>query len=437
MSSPRRSLHILFLSDNFPPETNAPATRLHEHAREWIALGHRVTVVTGAPNFPEGKVYPGYENRLYQRENIDGIDVVRVKTYISANRGFAGRILDYLSFMVSGGIAAMFQERPDVVVATSPQFFTSVAGWAVAALRRRPFVFELRDLWPDSIQAVGAMRAPLALRALEKLELFLYRRASRVVSVTRSFRDNLGRRGIDREKVAVVRNGVDLSRYAPQPRDAALARELGVEGKFVVGYLGTHGMAHALHRVVEAATMLRHRSDSHFLFVGAGAARDSLVQQARELGLTNISFHASVSKDVMPRVWSLCDLGLVHLKREELFTTVIPSKIFECFGMGVPVLFAGPSGEGAGIVAEHGAGVVVPAEDPSALCEAVTRLAQDPTELARLSAAARAAAPAFDRRMGARRMADVLLRAASRLPANEEQLERAELEGASHVEHAA
>lgn len=423
MSTPRRSLHILFLSDNFAPETNAPATRLHEHAREWVALGHRVTVVTGAPNFPEGKVYPGYENRLYQRETVDGIDVVRVKTYISPNRGFAGRILDYLSFMVSGGVAALFQERPDVVVATSPQFFTSVAGWAVAALRRRPFVFELRDLWPDSIQAVGAMRAPLALRALERLELFLYRRASRVVSVTRSFRDNLGRRGIEREKVAVVRNGVDLARYAPQPRDAQLARELGVEGKFVVGYLGTHGMAHALHRVLEAATALHDRTDIHFLFVGAGAARDALVEQARELGLSNVSFHASVPKEAMPRVWSLCDVGLVHLKREELFTTVIPSKIFECFGMGVPVLFAGPAGEGAGIVEEHQAGVVVPAEDPAALAEVVTRLADNRTELARLAANARAAAPAFDRRTGARRMVEVLVRAADGIPPAEERLE--------------
>lgn len=423
MTAPRRSLHILFLSDNFPPETNAPATRLHEHAREWIALGHRVTVVTGAPNFPEGEVYPGYENRLYQRETIDGIEVVRVKTYISANRGFAGRILDYLSFMVSGGIAALFQERPDVVVATSPQFFTSVAGWAVAALRRRPFVFELRDLWPDSIQAVGAMRGKLALRALEQLELFLYRRASRVVSVTRSFRDNLGRRGIEREKVAVVRNGVDLSRYAPLPRDAQLAREFGVEGKFVVGYLGTHGMAHALHRVLEAAAELRHRADVHFLFVGAGAAREALLQQASELGLTNVSFHASVSKDTMPRVWSLCDLGLVHLKREELFTTVIPSKIFECLGMGVPVLFAGPDGEGAGIVREHEAGVVVPAEDSASLCAAIVRLADDRKELARLSRNARVAAPSFDRRAGARRMAEVLVRAADGVPADEEQRE--------------
>jgi glycosyltransferase involved in cell wall biosynthesis len=394
-----------------------------------------VTVVTGAPNFPEGKVYPGYSNDWYRRETVDGIRVVRVKTFIAANRGFLGRITDYLSFMVSGGLGAMIQARPDVVVATSPQFFSAVAGWAASVWHRRPFVFELRDLWPDSIQAVGAMRPSLALRTLERLELFLYRRAARVVSVTRSFRENLGRRGIEREKIAVVRNGVDLSRYAPQERDEALAREFGVQGKFVIGYLGTHGMAHALHRVVDAAERLRHRDDIHFLFVGAGAARDSLVASARERGLTNISFHASVPKERMPAVWSLCNLGLVHLKREELFTTVIPSKIFECFGMGVPVLFAGPDGEGSQIVTECDAGVVTPAEDADALAQAVERLVERPQELARLARNARQAARMFDRKLSAQRMVEVLARAADGVTPDE--LRREQPSNASSTKHAA
>jgi glycosyltransferase involved in cell wall biosynthesis len=279
------------------------------------------------------------------------------------------------------------------------------------------------------------MRPSLALRTLERLELFLYRRAARVVSVTRSFRENLGRRGIEREKIAVVRNGVDLSRYAPQERDEALAREFGVQGKFVIGYLGTHGMAHALHRVVDAAERLRHRDDIHFLFVGAGAARDSLVASARERGLTNISFHASVPKERMPAVWSLCNLGLVHLKREELFTTVIPSKIFECFGMGVPVLFAGPDGEGSQIVTECDAGVVTPAEDADALAQAVERLVERPQELARLARNARQAARMFDRKLSAQRMVEVLARAADGVTPDE--LRREQPSNASSTKHAA
>ncbi len=390
-------MHILFLSDNFPPETNAPATRLVEHARVWVRSGHRVTVVTCAPNFPEGRVYAGYSNRWHQRETIDGIEVVRVKTYIAPNRGFARRVLDQLSFMASGSIAALFVARPDVVVATSPQFFAALGGWFVAALRRAPFVFELRDLWPESIAAVGALRQSALLRELERLELFLYRRASAVVAVTEAFRANLIARGIDAAKIVVVRNGVDLSRYAPQARDVEFARRFGVEDKFVIGYLGTHGMAHALPRVLEAANLLRRRHDLHFLFIGAGAARDALIARARELALDNVSFHASVPKDDMPRAWSLCDVALIHLKDEPVFATVIPSKLFECFGMGVPVLFAGPEGEAAAIVRATGSGLAVPAEDPAALAAAITQLADDRVALQSMAAASRRAASACDR----------------------------------------
>ena len=401
-------MHILFLSDNFPPESNAPATRLVEHARVWVRAGHRVTVVTCAPNFPEGRVHAGYANRWHQRETVDGIEVVRVKTYIAPNRGFARRILDQLSFMASGALASMFVARPDVVVATSPQFFAAVAGWLVAALRRRPFVFELRDLWPESIRAVGALRQPALIRALEGLELFLYRRADAVVAVTEAFRANLVARGIEADKVAVVRNGVDLSRYAPRERDPAFARAYGVEGKFVVGYLGTHGLAHALQRVLDAAERLRDRRDVHFLFVGAGAARDTLVADASARGLDNVSFHASIPKQDMPRAWSLCDVALIHLKDEPVFSTVIPSKLFECFGMGVPVLFAGPDGEAAGIVRSSGAGVSVAPERPAELAAAIVRLADDRVGLRRMARASRAAAGEHGREKLALAMLDVL-----------------------------
>lgn len=405
-------MHLLFLTDNFPPETNAPATRGHEHARRWVQAGHRVTVITCAPNFPEGKVHAGYENRWHQREMIDGIEVVRVKSFIAANKGFAARILDYVSFMLTGSVAGLCVERPDVVLATSPQFFCAVGGWAVAKLRRRPFVFEVRDLWPESIKAVGAMRQSLLIEALEKLELFLYDQANGVVVATEAFRENLRTRGIDPRKITVVRNGVDLTRYAPRERDTALARELGLEGKFVVGYLGTQGMAHALHRVVEAAELVRDDPRLHFLFVGGGAERDSLVELARSKGLTNVSFHASFPKDAMPRLWSVCDLGLVHLKDQEVFRTVIPSKIFECFGMGVPVLYAGPESEGSQIVREARGGVTLPAERPDELAAAVRALANDPERVRELANCARAAAPRYDRERNALAMLDTLVRLA-------------------------
>ena len=170
-------MHILFLTDNFPPEVNAPASRTHEHCREWVKAGHQVTVITTAPNFPTGRVFAGFRNRLYAREELDGIQVVRVWTYITANEGFLKRSLDYISFAVAAVLAGLFTRRFDVVVGTSPQFFTACAAWFLGFLRRRPFVFELRDLWPESIRAVGVMKSGRVLDLLEKVELFLYRRS--------------------------------------------------------------------------------------------------------------------------------------------------------------------------------------------------------------------------------------------------------------------
>ncbi len=278
-------MRILFLSDNFPPEGNAPATRLYEHAVRWVRGGHEVTVVTCAPNFPEGRLFDGYRNAWRQVEQMDGIRVVRVKTYITANEGFLRRTLDYLSFMVMGFVMALFERRPDVVVATSPQFFTAIAGWALSVAKWRPFVFELRDLWPASIVAVGAMRKTLVIRLLERLELFLYRRADAIVSVTESFRRDLVARGIDGGKIHVVVNGVDLEKYRSQPRSPELEAELGLRGKFVAGYIGTHGMAHALDKVVEAAALLADRDDIRFLFVGGGADRARVERMVAERGL--------------------------------------------------------------------------------------------------------------------------------------------------------
>ncbi|MCX5652986.1 MAG: glycosyltransferase family 4 protein, partial [Planctomycetota bacterium] len=190
-------MHILFLTDNFPPEVNAPASRTFEHCREWVKAGHKVTVITCAPNFPKGRVFDGYRNKLWQRETIEGIEVIRVWSYITANEGFVRRILDYQSYMLSSFLASFFVRKVDVIVGTSPQFFTACSAYAVSLFRFRPYIFELRDLWPESIKAVGAMKNERAIRFLEAVEMFLYRKSARVVSVTRSFKDILVRRGID------------------------------------------------------------------------------------------------------------------------------------------------------------------------------------------------------------------------------------------------
>lgn len=401
-------MNILFLTDNFPPEGNAPASRTYEHAVHWVSSGHQVTVITGAPNFPEGKLFKGYKNHWYSVEDMDGIRVVRVKTYITANEGFAKRTLDYLSFMVSSFIAGLFQKRPDVIVGTSPQFFTVCSTWMLSVFRRRPFVFELRDLWPAGIKSVGVIEDSRLIRALERLEMFLYRKAASIVSVTNSFKNDLLERGIDSNKIAVVINGVDLSRYSPCEKNAALLHEFNLEDKFVVGYIGTHGMTHALHRILEAADLLRDREEIVFLFVGSGAEREKLVKKAEKMGLKNVIIAPRQPKEKMPAIWSLCDVSLIHLKNEPLFKSVIPSKIFESMGMGLPIILSLPEGESSEIIEETGAGVVIPPEQPKQLALTVMELFEDRVKLEKLAKASAVAAAQYSRKCQAYLMMDVL-----------------------------
>lgn len=370
-------MRILFLTDNFPPETNAPATRTHEHTRRWVRAGHDVTVVTGAPNFPSGKVHAGYRNRLWQVEMVDGVRVIRVWTYIAANAGVLRRTLDYLSFMVCGGLAGLFTARPDVIVATSPQFFAAIAGCLLGIARRRPFVFELRDLWPDSISAVGALQESAGLRVLRQVEYWLYRRAALIVSVTHSFRQVLARNGIDPQKIVVVPNGVDPDSYTPGPRSPALEQRLGLQGKFVAAYVGTIGMAHGLGTILAAAERTRQRDDIAYVLVGTGAEHARLAADARARGLDNVHFVGAVGKEEVKEYWRLCDVALVLLRDLPLFEHVIPSKIFEAWGCGRPVIL-GVRGESAGIVRAAAGGSMVPPEDATALAAAIVHMADHP-----------------------------------------------------------
>ena len=399
-------MHVLFLTDNFPPEVNAPASRTFEHCREWVKAGHTVTVVTCAPNFPKGKVFDGYRNKLWQTETVEGIRVIRVWSYITANEGFLRRVLDYQSYMLSAIVASVFVRKVDLIIGTSPQFFTACAAYVVSRYKFRPYIFELRDLWPESIKAVGAMKNERAIRFLEWIEMFLYRKAAKVVSVTRSFKDILGRRGIDGGKIEVITNGVDISQFKPRPKDPELTAKLGLTGKFVAGYIGTHGLAHGLETLLEAAERLRGQ-DFVFLFLGDGARKEALKQMAAEKKLDNVVFIDSVSKADVARYWSLLDVSVIHLKKTDLFTTVIPSKLFESMGMGLPVLH-GVEGESADIVREEGAGIPFEPENADELCAALQRLKSNPDELDEFRARCLKGAQNYDRTNLALRMMKIL-----------------------------
>ncbi len=377
-------MRILFFSHYFPPEGNAPASRTYENCRRWVEAGHDVTVVTGAPSVPDGVVYEGYHNRLLpQRETIDGIDVIRVWTYIAANKGTLRRILNFVSYMVSAVLCTLFSKRPDLIIATSPQFFCGWAGVIMRFLRRIPFILEIRDIWPESIQAVGAMQGGAAVRLLEWMELKMYGAADHIVTVGEGYRQRLLEKGVPEEKLSVIMNGVDRNLFAPREKDPDLVARYGLADKFVCAYIGTIGMACALDVVLRAATLLKSqgRNDIVFLLVGDGAVREDLAAEAEALGLDNVVFTGRQDKGIMPAFLSVTDACLVHLKKTDLFTSVIPSKIFEAGGMARPIIM-GVEGNAAEIVAEAAMGVFMEPEQESALVEALTTLSEDP-ELAR------------------------------------------------------
>jgi glycosyltransferase involved in cell wall biosynthesis len=409
-------MHILFLTDNFFPEVNAPASRTFEHVREWVALGARVTVITCAPNFPHGKVFDGFQNRLWQCQMIDGVRVIRVWSFIAANEGFVLRIFDYISFMITATLASLFVLKVDVVIGTSPQFFTVCAAWVVGRLKRIPWVFELRDIWPESIKAVGAMRDSFTIRLLERLELFLYRQATCIVSVTQSFKSNLIQRGIDGKKVEVVTNGVDLAHFMPQQKDQELSSELGLRDRFVAGYIGTHGMAHGLEILLEAAQLIQSYPSGEnisILLLGNGAKKAELIANAESRGLTNVLFLDSISKAEITRYWSLLDISIIHLRKTELFASVIPSKLFECMGMGIPVLH-GVAGESAQIVLAEQIGEVFDSENANQLVELLLDLKTDSSRINRYQKNGIEAAKRYDRKHLAAKMLAILKRLVSK-----------------------
>jgi colanic acid biosynthesis glycosyl transferase WcaI len=383
-------MRILFLSHYFFPEGNAPATRVYEMSRRWVRMGHEVTVVTCAPSVPRGVVYAGYANRPYQREVVEGIDVRRVWTYLAANEGSGRRIANYLSFLLTATVAALATPRPDVLIATSPQFFCGWAGVLASGLRRVPFVLEIRDLWPESIVAVGAMRPSRWIRVLEALERRMYAAATRIVTVGEGYRRKLAERGVAAQGVEIVPNGVDLGLFRAGVDASRVRGEFGLGDAFVCAYVGTIGMGCGLDVALRAGLLLRERGrdDVRLLLVGDGAIRERLEREVREAGLSNVVFTGRLDKARMPEVLAASDACLVHLAKRELFTTVLPSKIFEAAAMSRPIVI-GVEGFAAELVASAGAGLCIEPENERELVDAVLRLADDRALAARLGEAGR------------------------------------------------
>jgi glycosyltransferase involved in cell wall biosynthesis len=407
-------MRILIVTHYFPPETGAPQARLSALAATWAANGDDVTVLTGMPNHPTGVLPPSYRRAVRRREHADGYRVVRTWLYATPNEGVARKTLGHLSFMASSVLLGWRASGPaDVVVVSSPTFFSILSGWLLARLKRARFVVEIRDLWPAIFVQLGVLTNRRVSWLLERLELAAYAAADQVVVVSEGFRSDLTRRGVPPEKVHTIRNGVDLGRFTPAGRPSGERSELRARlgagpGDCLVLYAGTHGISQGLSAIADAAALLddvggaaARAADStagrasaldrrtiRFAFVGDGADKQRLERRVTELGLRNVVLLPGVPSAEMPALLAAADICLVPLRKVPLFATFIPSKMFEYLAAGKAVI-GSVTGEAAEILAEAGA-VVVPPEDSGSLAAAIATLAADPQLRAEIGRVGRA-----------------------------------------------
>ena len=387
-------MKILYVSQYFPPEMGAPAARAAELSHHWARLGHDVTVLTGFPNHPTGVVPEEWRSRLrglHYKENVDGVRVVRTWLWPLPNRKAHERIRNYASFCFSSAISGLDLEKPDVVIGTSPQLLVALSGWWLAWWKRVPFVFEVRDLWPESLAAVGAGgEGSLLHRTLGAIAGFLYRRASHIVVVTPAFKDHLIRHWqVPEAKISIVENGVETNLFHLDPAAPAARTELHLEDRFLICYIGTMGMAHGLETLIAAAERLQSALPAAtFLVIGEGAEKQRIVELAAARSLPNIRFLDQQARERIPAYISAADVCLVMLKKTELFKTVIPTKLLEYMACERPVIVA-VDGQARQIVEAAGAGVFVEPEDSDALVQAVLNLSSDPQRRQRMGATGR------------------------------------------------
>jgi glycosyltransferase involved in cell wall biosynthesis len=366
-------MRLLFLTHYFPPEVGAPQSRIDELARILADKGHRVTVLTNFPHYPAGIVSPPYRGKLIQREHRGEVKVIRSYVWARPNRGFASRLANHLSFCLSSIIAAAGLARVDVVVTESPPLFLGFSGWLISRMLGAKLVFNVADVWPQSAVEMGALTNRKAIAMAEWLERFIYDRSHRVTVVTEGIRRDLLERGLPPERVVTLTNGVDLVFFRVRGLGAAIKSELGLSGKFVVMYAGTHGMAQGLETALKAASLLAGVPGIVFVMAGDGAEKAGLVEKAGRMRLGNVRFLEAWPKRRMPELLEAADACLVSLKKLPVFKRAMPSKMYEAMALERPLL-ASIEGLAAETIAKSGCGLVAAPEDPAALAEAAKRL---------------------------------------------------------------
>lgn len=363
-------MRIMYLTQWFDPEPGVIKGPRFVRALE--AAGHEVAVVTGLPNYPTGRLHPGYRMKLLQRETIDGVQVTRLPLYPSHDDSSVRRSLNYLSFFVSALIYCLFRRRRfDLVYVYHPPITVGLAAALAGLLRRLPFVLEIQDLWPDTIGATGMGNGWL-VRQLGAACRFVYRRAAAVIVQSEGFRRTLAERGVPAAKLTTIRN------WAGMEPAAEVAPPPGTADGFDVVYAGNHGRPQGLDTAIDAIALVeRRRQDIRFHFYGGGIEADQLRRQAARLGLTSLQFHGQAGREEMTSAYARADALLLHLRGDPLFDITIPSKTQVYLAMGRPIV-AGVGGETAELLRKSGAAMVIPPEDPEALARALCAMADLP-----------------------------------------------------------
>jgi glycosyltransferase involved in cell wall biosynthesis len=375
-------MKIMYVSQYYPPEMGAPAARVSELSRLWSKASHAVTVLTGFPHYPSGVVPREYRRklrRLILRESLDGVRVERTWLATLPNRKTWERFLNYTSFAISSALRGSFLSSPDVVIATSPQLLQGLAGLWIAKQRGVPLVFEVRDLWPESLTLNSNSRLNRLVSAiLSKISVFLYRHCDHIVVVTPAFKKYLVEHyGIAAEKISIVMNGVEPDVFTPSGETDSVVEEFQLSGRFVVSFIGVLGNAHGLKSVAQAAARLQEIAPKVlFLLVGEGADKSNVRSLAEAMGLKNLLILDQQPRNKIPALIRASSACMVPLKKSEIFKTVIPTKMLEFMACGRPVIL-GVEGQARELVEKADCGVCVPPEDSAALAGAIEQLYSD------------------------------------------------------------
>ncbi len=411
----RRRLHVAFFTDYFWPEIGAPQSRLAYNARFLASQGHRVTVVTTFPNYPEGVVRPAYRGEVFRRERWEGCEILRSWSFTSPDRRMANRLKSFISLdATASGLTLPRLVAPDVMLVECPPLLNAAVGLVWRRLKRAALVLHVSDLEVRALLEWGLIHG-MAAWPLKRFQREVLRRADGVVTVSDYCRDDLVEGGADPQDVAVIPNGVDVDHFVPASDRRALRKELGLPlDRTIVVYAGTHGHVHGVEQIVEAARTLRDEP-IYFLMIGDGVGKAEAVRRARTYGLENIRFLASQPLDVLPDYLNAADIGLSTLTDRETSHSVIPVKMLTYMACGLPFVSSDRRHCREIVEATDGAGVLVPASDAAALAEAVRRLAARPQDWPRMGERGRAyVVRGWSRRLQAQQLLEVLRHAAAR-----------------------